>query len=485
MSGNAVPAEAPLAPSEAPLTPAEAPVAAPVPISTPDPAIPENARQAFLAAAQRHQSGDNDGAMKLYIRALDLHPQFADAYNNIGVILRAQEKLPAAAASFRRALSIRADNSAVLSNLGNVLWQMLRFEEAATAFKRALELDPQRPETLHNLGLLLHSMGDYPEAIECFDKSLAVKDGNVDVLWDRSLTRLVMGDFDRGWLEYEIRWRLKHNPPRRFAFPLWEGQESRALSLLVHHEQGLGDTLHFCRYLPMVAPKVGRLVFECQAELARLMTCLPGIAEVIPSGRPSPACDYHVPLLNLPRFFRTNLDNIPATIPYLQAPVGTSAPTVHRPPGTKLAVGIVWAGKPSHNNDKNRSTSLDRFLCLADLPGVSLYSLQKGLRTADIQTLGAQALITDLGSKVTDFAETAALLPQLDLIVAVDTAVVHLAGALGIPTFVLMPFTPDWRWLRGRDDTPWYPSLRLFRQPKPREWDSVFDRIRSAVQAML
>ena len=475
MSNNAA------APAEAP-APADAPAPA---IQPPDPTVPENAKQAFLAAAQRHQAGDNDGAMKLYVRALDLYPQFADAYNNIGVILRAQEKLPAAAACFRRALSIREANSAVLSNLGNVLWQMLRFEEAAAAFRRSLELDPTRPETLHNLGLLLHSMGDYPGAVECFDKSLASKDGNVDVLWDRSLTRLVMGDFDRGWPEYEIRWRLKHNPPRRFPFPLWEGQENRTISLLVHHEQGLGDSIHFCRYLPMAAPRVGRLVFECQAELARLMTGIPGVAEVIPSGRQTPACDYHVPLLNLPRFFRTNFDNIPAEIPYLQAPQGVAAPTVHRPTGTKLAIGIVWAGKPSHNNDKNRSTSLDKFLCLADLPGVALYSLQKGLRTADIQTLGAQALVTDIGSKLTDFAETAALLPQLDLIVAVDTAVVHLAGALGIPTFVLIPYTPDWRWLRGRDDTPWYPTLRLFRQPKPREWDSVFDRVRSAVQALL
>jgi hypothetical protein len=328
-------------------------------------------------------------------------------------------------------------------------------------------------------------MGDFPAAIECFDKSLEHKPGNVDVLWDRSLTRLVMGDFERGWPEYEIRWRLKHNPPRRFPFPLWEGQEDRRLSLLVHHEQGLGDTIHFCRYLPMVAPKVGRLVFECQAELARLMGTLPGVAEVIPSGRQAPPCDYHVPLLNIPRYFNTTFGNIPAEVPYLRAPDGTVTPTIQRAAGTKLAVGIVWAGKPSHNNDKNRSTALERFLTLADLPGVSLYSLQKGLRTADIQTLGAQALIQDVGSKLTDFAETAALLPQLDLLVSVDTAVVHLAGALGVPTFVLMPYTPDWRWLRGRDDTPWYPTLRLFRQTKPREWDSVFDRVRAAVQALL
>ena len=448
--------------------------------------IPEAAQRAFITAAEQHRAGNTDGAMKLYMRAIELYPPFADAYNNIGVILRAQEKLPAAAACFRRALNYSPDKAAVLSNLGNVLWQMLRHEEAAAAFRRSIELDPARPETLHNLGLLLHSMGDYEASLECFNKSLERMPNNIDVQWDKSLTRLVMGNMEQGWPEYEVRWKLKHNPPRRFPFPLWEGQDIPDCSLVVHHEQGLGDTIQFARYLPMVAPRVKRLVFECQAEIARLMTCLPGVAEVIPQGRPVPSCDYHVPLLNLPRFFNTTLTrNLPAEIPYLKAPPGTSAPTVVRPAGTKLAIGIVWAGKPTHNNDKNRSTSLDNFFGLADLPGVTLYSLQKGLRTADIQTFGAQALIQDLGSKLGDFAETAALLPQLDLIVSVDTAVVHLAGALGVPVFVMIPFTPDWRWLKGREDTPWYPTLRLFRQQRPRDWDGVFERVREAVAALL
>lgn len=465
--------------------PAASTSATPPPPQPLPPPIPEAAQRAFIAATDRQRAGDNDGAMKLYIQALELHPAFPDAFNNIGVILRAQEKLPAAAACFRRALLYARDTPAVLSNLGNVLWQMQRHEEAAAAFRRSIELDPHRPETLHNLGLLMHSMGDYPAAIDCFNKSLERISNNVDVLWDKSLTRLVMGDLESGWAEYEVRWKLKHNPPRRFPFPLWEGQTMPDCSLVVHHEQGLGDTIQFARYLPMVAPRVGRLVFECQAELARLMSTLAGVAEVVPQGRPVPRCDYHVPLLNIPRFFNTTLDTVPAAIPYLKAPHGVTAPTVARPSGTKLAIGIAWAGKPTHNNDKNRSTSLDRFFCLADLPGVVLYSLQKGLRTADIQTFGAQAFIHDLGSKLGDFAETAALLPQLDLVVSVDTAVVHLAGALGVPCFVLIPFTPDWRWLKLREDTPWYPSLRLFRQKRPRDWDGVFERLRAAVAALL
>jgi len=459
------------------------PVRPPPPSPAAEAAIPETARQAFVAASQAHQKGEQTAALRLYLHALELFPQFPDAYNNIGVILRAQEKLPAAAACFRRALAIRPGSASMLSNLGNVLWQMLRFEEAAASFRQAVEVEPTRPETLHNLGLLLHSMGEYEGAADCFTKSLAAKPNVVDVLWDRSLTRLAMGDFERGWVEYEVRWRLGHNPPRRFPFPLWEGQESRTLSLLVHHEQGLGDTIHFCRYLPLLAKRMGRVVFESQPELVRLLQGLPGV-EIVPFGEDVPRCDYQVPLLSLPRYFKTDLSNIPAEIPYLSAPAGTGAPVLHRPAGTKLAVGIVWAGKPTHNNDKNRSTTLERFLALADIPGVALYSLQKGLRTPDIETLGAEALVQDLGSQLNDFAQTAALLPQFDLIVSVDTAIVHLAGAIGIPTFLLLPFTPDWRWLNHREDTPWYPTVRLFRQPKPRDWDTVFAEVRAAIEAL-
>jgi len=449
-----------------------------------EPEIPETARLAFLAAVQAHQKGHNDGALKLYARALEIFPGFSDAYNNIGVILRAQDKLSAAAACFRRALQFRADSASVLSNLGNVLWQMLRFDEAAAAYRRAIELEPTRAETLHNLGLLLHSLGDYPGAIDSFTKSLDSKPNVTDVLWDRSLTRLAMGDFARGWAEYEVRWRLKQNPQRHFPFPLWEGQESPTLSLLVHHEQGLGDTIQFCRFLPLLARRLKRVVFECPSELTKLIECLPGI-EIVAVGRELPSCDYHVPLLNVPRYLKTDLANIPAEIPYLRAPAGAEAPTFHRPAGTKLAIGVAWAGKSTHNNDKNRSTDLEHFLCLADLPGVTLYSLQKGLRTADLQTVGAQTLIEDLGSKLRDFAETTALLPKLDLVIGVDTAIVHLGGAVGVPTFALIPFTPDWRWMNGREDTPWYPTVRLFRQPQPGDWDPVFARVREAVQARL
>jgi len=461
---------------------AELPVRAPAP-AAPAP-IPENARQAFLAASQAQKKGEQAEALKLYLHALELHPEFPDAYNNIGVILRAQEKLPAAAACFRRALALRADSASMLSNLGNVLWQMLRFEESRAAFRRAVEIESTRPETLHNLGLLLHSMGEYEDALDCFTKSLAAKPNTVDVLWDRSLTRLAMGDYERGWAEYEVRFRLAHNPPRRFPFPLWEGQEGRTLSLLVHHEQGLGDTIQFCRYLPLLRARLGRVVFESQPELVRLLQTLHGV-EIVAFGEEVPRCDYHASLLSLPRYFKTDLSNIPTEIPYISAPEDTVAPVLRRPSGTKLAVGIVWAGKPTHNNDKNRSLTLDRFLCLADIPGVALYSLQKGLRTPDIETTGAEALVQDLGSQLNDFAETAALLPQLDLIVSVDTAIVHLAGAIGIPTFLLLPFTPDWRWLNCREDTPWYPSLRLFRQPKPRDWDTVFSEVREAVAALV
>jgi Tfp pilus assembly protein PilF len=442
------------------------------------------ARAVFTQAAERQKAGDSAGAMKLYAQAIELFPAFSDAYNNLGVLLRAADKLPAAAACIKRALLYSPNNGSLYSNLGNVLWQQLRFEESHQAYRRAVELDPDRPETMHNLGLLLHSMGQHAAAIECFDRAVRRAPDNPEMQWDRALSRLASGDLARGFVEYEARWRLKQSPMRQLPMPLWQGQDLTTRSLFVHCEQGLGDTLQFCRYLSIVAGRCQRLVFECQPELERLMAGFPGVAQLTTTGSPPPAADFHVPLMSLARLLGTTLETVPAPGPYLHAIAGP-APAVVRPAGTRLAVGIVWAGRPSHNNDRNRSTTLERFLALADLPGVALYSLQKGLRAADIDALGVTALIQDLGSRVNNFADTAAVLQQLDLVVSVDTGVVHLAGAMGKPVFTLLPYTPDWRWLAGRDDSPWYPSMRLFRQTAPRDWDGVFVRLRQAVAALL
>jgi hypothetical protein len=238
--------------------------------------------------------------------------------------------------------------------------------------------------------------------------------------------------------------------------------------------------------MPLLAARGCRVLFSCPPEMMRLMAGFPGISDLLVFGAPMP-CEvhYHAPLLSLPHRLGISLEGLGAPRPYLFVPPGVGGPPIPRPPNTRLAVGIVWAGNPEHGNDSERSAPLKAFLALADLPGVQLVSLQKGPRAADIAALGAEGLVYELGSQIKDFADSAAILTRLDLLVAVDTAPVHLAGALGRPAFVLLAHLPDWRWLRERADMPWYSSLRLFRQEKPRDWDGVIARVRGAIEAMV
>ena len=266
---------------------------------------------------------------------------------------------------------------------------------------------------------------------------------------------------------------------RSTPLPLWHGEDVTGRTLYVYSEQGLGDTLQFARLLPMAAARGARIVFDCPPELLRLFANFPGIAELRPAGAPLPAADFHAPLMSLAHRLGITLANLPAQVPYIAAPA--SGPVLPRPPGTRLAIGLVWAGRPRHTNDHNRSLGLEDMLGLCDLPGVQFYSLQKGPRAEDIATIGARPLVRDLAPAIGDFADTARLVMQLDLVVTVDTAVAHLAGALGRPAFVLVPFTPDWRWMAKREDTPWYPTLRLYRQTAPRDWKTVIARVRDTI----
>ena len=450
------------------------------------------ARALFARAMERQRAGDLDGAVALYGQLLQRFPVIADAYNNLGVILKMQHRLPAAIACLRRALRFAPQSVAINSNLGNLLWMALEFDHAMAAFRRALALDPNLPEVHHNLGLLQFSLGNFAEAVECYERGLALAPANRLVQWDRALALLAGGDYARGFAAYDLRFDVSDpslgydarlQAVRGMSLKLWQGESPSGRTLYVYAEQGLGDTLQFARFLPLLAQRGARIVFDCQPDLLRLMATLPGIAELRQDGAPVPQADFHLPLLSLPHRLGITLATVPAQVPYLAAPA--AGPSLARPPGTRLAVGIVWAGRALHTNDHNRSIALEEFLALADLPGVALYSLQKGPRSGDIAALGARALVRDLAPAIGDFADTARLVMQLDLVIAADTAVVHLAGALGKPAYVLLPFTPDWRWLGGREDTPWYPSLRLFRQRVPRDWKGVMARVREALAGPL
>jgi tetratricopeptide (TPR) repeat protein len=452
----------------------------------------EEMRVLFDRAGERQRAGDADAAIALYCQILERFPAMPDAYNNLAVILKGQKRLPAAIACLKRALIDAPNAGALHSNLGNMLWMSLAFDEAMAEFRRALALDPTRPEVYHNLGLLYFSLGDYQAAVECLDRSLALQPSNRLVLWDRALALLAGGDYARGFAAYDVRFDLedpsmgfdrKLRAVRSVPLPLWQGEDPAGRSLYIYAEQGLGDTLQFARFLPMVAQRGARVLFECPAELMRVFANFPGVAELRQEGAPLPQADFHLPLMSLPNRLGVTLANLPARVPYLAAP--PTGPLLARPPGTRLAAGIVWAGRAQHTNDQNRSLALDDLLALADLAGLGLYSLQKGRRADDIAAIGARGLVRDLGASIQDFADTARLMMQLDVVITVDTAVAHLAGALGRPVFVLLPYTPDWRWMGAREDSPWYPTMRLFRQAAPREWPAVVQRVRDALARSL
>jgi tetratricopeptide (TPR) repeat protein len=463
----------------------------PAPISA---RIPDEVKLLFAQAIQRQNAGDQAGALALYEQAIRLHPTLPDAYNNIAVLLKSMRRLPAAVACLKRAVLYAPNVGGLYSNLGNMLWMNLEFEDAMAAFRRALELDPDRPETYHNLGLLQFSLGDYRKAVECYDRALALKPGNHLVMWDRALALLAGGDLARGFTAYDtrfdlddptMRFDLKLKAVRSIPLPLWQGESLAGKTLYVYAEQGLGDTMQFARFLPLAARQGARVIFDCQPELLRLLTGLAGVAELRAAtpGIAPPQADFHLPLMSLPNRFGITLETIPAAVPYLSLPPAVAGPSLPRPPGTRLAIGIAWAGRPEHTNDHNRSMRLEDFLGLADLPGVALYSLQKGPRSRDIAALGATALLADLDPQIQDFVDTARLMLQLDLVICIDSSLAHLAGALGRSAFVLLPFTPDWRWLGHREDSPWYPTLRLFRQQAIGDWRGVTRRVREALGA--
>jgi Tfp pilus assembly protein PilF len=456
----------------------------------------DEVRRTLAAALERQNRGDAQGAIDFYVRALELRPDLPDPYNNIAVLLKGMRRLPAAVACLRRAVQLAPASASLWSNLGNMLWMSLDFDRAGAAFRRALDLEPTRPETHHNLGLLQFSKGDYQLAIESYDRALALAPGNTLIMWDRALALLASGDLARGFAAYDTRFDL-NDPSMQFdlnlkavrsiPLPMWQGEDLRGKTLFVYAEQGLGDTIQFARFLPVVAQHGARIVFDCQPELVRLMSNLAGVAELRPQfqANPLPAADFHLPLMSLPSRLGATLANLPNTTPYLSAPLAVVGPSVPRPPGTRLAIGIVWAGRPHHSNDHNRSMTLEHFFPLAELPGVALYSLQMGPRAADIGATSAAPLVCDLRPQIQDFADTARLIQQLDLVIGVDTSVVHLAGALGRSAFVLLPYTADWRWLGRREDSPWYPALRLFRQQAPNDWQGVIARVHDWIAAML
>lgn len=377
----------------------------------------------------------------------------------------------------KRALALSPSNPGIWSNHGNVLISVGKIREGKEATEQAIKLNPNLVECHHNLGLALFYLGRLDDAIEEFSKA---EHKFLDAAFDKACAYMLKGEWETGWQALEIR-QAKNRLPV-FGMPKWDGKEFTG-TLWVTSEQGHGDMIQFARYLPWARSKCSRLIFDCFPQLLSLFQGYPGVDEFRawePEGVTEPDADYHVSIQTLAKLYGTTIDNVPSDPGHFtQAAAAFPATTVGDP--DILKVGICWAGNPKYLRDKSRSTSLDKMLTLGANPDVQLYSLQVGPRSLDGNKVLATSLLNSVETQLTSWYRTAALMVRLDLVVSVDTAVAHLAGALDIPTWVLLPKVPDWRWLTKREDTPWYPSMRLFRQDRWDDWDGVMDRVSRAL----
>jgi tetratricopeptide (TPR) repeat protein len=451
---------------------------------------PNRAKGHFVLGCALKALGELDGAAVAFRRAIQLDPGSAEAHNNLGATLREQGKLVEAAHSFQYVLNSQPGSAAALSNLAAVQHEQGKREEAADSARQALGINPGYAAAHNNLGVGLREQEKPGEAVSSFKKALAVNPNFADAHMNLGITLLQAGDFEAGWQHYEWRWQTKSKTyqPRNFSQPAWDGGPLEGRTLLIYAEQGLGDTLQFSRYAPLVKRRGGRVVFECQKPLRALLGSCPGIDQLVAKGDDLPPFDCHVPLLSLPRLLGTRADNVPADVPYLSARDGLVRSWRDRLSDCAgFKIGICWQGSPSYGGDRQRSIALAEFAALAAVPGVSLISLQKGVGEDLLAAAGfpVKYLGADFDEAHGAFIDTAAVIKNLDLVVAADTAVAHLAGAMGAPVWLALARVPDWRWLLDREDSPWYPTVRLFRQDSAGEWGPVFRRMAAALRERL
>lgn len=446
---------------------------------------------AFDAAIAAHRAGRLDEALALYDRAIALGERRSGAFTNIGVVLRQRKQFAAAAAAHRKALELAPDDPGILGNLGNALKDDGRFDEAIAIKHRVIELAGETAETLHSLGIALRDAGRLDEADAVFAKALALAPGDPEIRFNLALTQLHLENFATGWGHYEARWQLERQKKRQFAQPWWHGEPFAGRTLLLFAEQGFGDTIQFIRFAPQVKALGGRVVLECQPELLRLLRSAEGVDELLVRDTPEAeamlrGADLVCPLASLPGIFTAPLTELQGRVPYLAPPpgIGGKFDTLLARARGRLKVGIVWSGSVTFSANATRSAGLAPYLPLAGIPGVQLIGLQKGPRLDELKALGTDSLILDASPLLDDFADTAALIEQLDLVLMTDSAVAHLTGALGRPLWVMLMHHPDWRWLRDRLDCPWYPSARLFRQQSPRDWEQVFAEVAAGLAAL-
>jgi tetratricopeptide (TPR) repeat protein len=442
---------------------------------------PDNVEAVFHRAVAYMQENEPLAAIDGFCRTLDLDPRHARAENNLGVLFQLLKDHPSAIEHYRRAIRLDPSFHAALYNLGCARQEFAQPREAVAVFRKLLQIQPDHAAAWTNLGNAWLGVNQIGLALNCYQKTLELTPAEPAAEWNAGLASLITGDFSNGWRGYERRFDVKGAAARRsLPMPLWTGEALDGKSLLLHAEQGLGDTIQFIRYVPVFAAQGAQVVVECQAAL------LPFLAQSIPAahfiaaspeGAAPPLADFHLPLLSAPALAGTAIDTIPFPAGYLRA----SADAVSRwgrwlgRPRGRQRVGICWAVKPNHKHDRNRSIPSEALSELTEVAGVEWVSLQKGRTPGDVLPMRNAA--AELG----DFDDTAGLIENLDLVISVDTSVAHLAGALGRPVWILLPYAPDWRWMLDRTDSPWYDSARLFRQAEIGRWRPVLRNVAAAM----
>jgi tetratricopeptide (TPR) repeat protein len=431
--------------------------------------------------------GTLEEAVMFLQRAAALDPNRYETYNELGLVLTDLGQFGAALETLRHALALRPDSAEAVHSLGYFFERKGDLPSAADSYRCASKLDPKMVGAHLRLGIVRLKLGDPAEGLECFQRARALDPNSAEVTFSLGLIHLLQGNLSLGWSEYESRLRISDGlrNQRRFPQPQWEGEPLEGARILLYAEQGFGDAMQFVRYVPLVTARGGQVLLEVLPRLRRLLSRTEGAWQVITCGETPPEFSYQCPLLSLPLAFGTELSTIPAKVPYIYPDPAQVDTWRQRLQKDGLRVGLAWAGSPKHSRDSWRSIPLAQLAPLLNIPGTTFCSLQMGPGAEQVKQMGPNARLIDLQDEQEDFADTAAIVANLDLVISVDTSVAHLAGAMGKPLWVILSNAPDWRWFLEREDSPWYPTARLFRQSTHGSWRDVVDRLERELQQLV